>query len=243
MDSRGTLRRERTHALTQSHSHEHAHTRADTHRLHKHTETHAYTRAHTPKPTRKTQGCTRNHAPAGSNLQLYFVIFAVMSLSPSLFIHDAMPTSTHSRASTCMHARSGSCTHSTCVHVLVRVCAHAFPRVSIGVPWGCSGTLLGTSETGGIHSSAVAGGRPRCVFGRVAAGVTWKLVIASTPWAERESHTTVIDAAGNFYLIGGDGDNDIFFGDVWESIGRGACRTGGVLQGGSGFGLCACVCI
>ncbi len=68
-------------------------------------------------------------------------------------------------------------------------------------------------------------------------------MIASTPWAERESHTTVIDAAGNFYLLGGDGDNDILFGDVWESIGRGACRTGGVLHGGSGFGLCACVCI
>jgi hypothetical protein len=59
------------------------------------------------------------------------------------------------------------------VHVRVRVCAHAFPRASISVPWGCSGALLGTSETGGIHSSAVAGGRPRVPSAVVVCSAAW----------------------------------------------------------------------
>jgi hypothetical protein len=39
----------------------------------------------------------------------------------------------------------------------------------------------------------------------LAAGVTWTLVIASAPWATRQGHTSVIDAAGAIYVIGGIG--------------------------------------
>jgi hypothetical protein len=38
------------------------------------------------------------------------------------------------------------------------------------------------------------------------------------PWAARTAHTTVIDAAGNIYLMGGGGgagNNPIGYNDVW----------------------------
>ncbi len=60
----------------------------------------------------------------------------------------------------------------------------------------------------------------------VAAGATWKLVIASAPWGVRGSHTTVIGAAGAIYVIGG-GDNWKNFNDVWVSTDGGADWTGG----------------
>jgi hypothetical protein len=59
------------------------------------------------------------------------------------------------------------------------------------------------------------------VIGRsrvVAAGATWRLVIASAPWAARLGHTSVIDAAGAIYVIGGVNDRDrTDFKDVWVS--------------------------
>jgi hypothetical protein len=57
----------------------------------------------------------------------------------------------------------------------------------------------------------------------VAAGVTWRLVIASAPWAARYTLTSVIDAAGAIYIIGG--DNGTLYKDVWASTDGGAERT------------------
>ncbi len=67
--------------------------------------------------------------------------------------------------------------------------------------------------TSGIYSSAATGGRPRLRVrfalvssvgrARSAAGVTWSLVIASAPWGARAKHTSVVDAAGAVYVIGG----------------------------------------
>ena len=54
----------------------------------------------------------------------------------------------------------------------------------------------------------------------VAAGVTWTCVIADAPWPARHAHTTVIDAAGAIYVIGGSGD--AYYNDVWKSTDRGA---------------------
>ncbi len=62
--------------------------------------------------------------------------------------------------------------------------------------------------------------------------MTWTLVIASAPWAARYSHTSVIDAAGAIYVIGGEGYNatgeygsDTYYSDVWKSANGGAERT------------------
>ncbi len=61
-----------------------------------------------------------------------------------------------------------------------------------------------------------------------AAGATWRLVIASAQWAGRWHHTSVIDAAGAIYVIGGQGGGLFFDGtatyyqDVWASTDGGA---------------------
>ncbi len=59
-------------------------------------------------------------------------------------------------------------------------------------------------------------------FARGAAGVTWGLRTASAPWAGRYGHTTVIDAAGAIYVIGGNHGTDFYFNDVWASTDGGA---------------------
>ena len=67
------------------------------------------------------------------------------------------------------------------------------------------------------------------------AGVTWSMAAVFTPWAARSGHTTVIDAAGTMYLIGGNGDYGNL-NDVWSSADKGANRrrgTPGGTQGGT----------
>jgi hypothetical protein len=51
---------------------------------------------------------------------------------------------------------------------------------------------------------------------RVAAGVTWTSRTPSAPWAAREGHTSVIDAAGAIYVIGSY-DGGTYFNNVWAS--------------------------
>ncbi len=88
-------------------------------------------------------------------------------------------------------------------------------------------------------------GRARARF---AAGVTWTCRTASAPWAARSDHTSVVDAAGAIYVIGGRVGNGIYYNDVWASTdggarpdsvgwgGRGGTRggTGGTLGGTNG---------
>jgi hypothetical protein len=59
-------------------------------------------------------------------------------------------------------------------------------------------------------------------FARLAAGVTWRLVIANAPWAARYFHTSVIDAAGAIYVLGGYGGGTAYLSDVWKSTDGGA---------------------
>ncbi len=68
-----------------------------------------------------------------------------------------------------------------------------------------------------------ATGRARA---RSAAGVTWTCRTASAPWARRFGHTSVVDAAGAIYVIGGYG-----FSDIWASTDGGA-RPDSVKGGG-----------
>ncbi len=132
------------------------------------------------------------------------------------------------------------------------------------------GRCVCTAVTGGINSSA---GRA-CAFvfgaiGRVsrapAAGVTWASRTLKAPWAGRAGHTTVIDAAGAIYVLGGVGggiyadESNVCSShrlqDVWASTDggaraglrqRGVVRVGtsGVLRGTTGLcGATVCVCL
>ena len=56
----------------------------------------------------------------------------------------------------------------------------------------------------------------------VAAGATWRVVIANAPWAVRRSHTTVIDAAGAIYVLGGSDGVTTNYNDVPVSTDGGA---------------------
>jgi hypothetical protein len=52
--------------------------------------------------------------------------------------------------------------------------------------------------------------------------VSWALVIARAPWAARVAHTSVVDAAGAIYVIGGTKGGSILYQDVWISTDKGA---------------------
>ncbi len=55
------------------------------------------------------------------------------------------------------------------------------------------------------------------------AGITFTNRTLKAEWAEREGLTSVVDAAGAIYVIGGSGDTDYaFFQDVWASTDGGA---------------------
>jgi hypothetical protein len=64
-----------------------------------------------------------------------------------------------------------------------------------------------------------------------AAGVSWTSRTTSAPWAARYHHTSVVDAAGAIYVIGG----GTHLQDVWASTDGGArpdsVRGGGVVRG------------
>jgi hypothetical protein len=75
----------------------------------------------------------------------------------------------------------------------------------------------------------------------LAAGITWTSRTLKAPWAGRSYHTTVVDAAGAIYVIGGYGST--YYQDVWvstdggarpDSCGDGREGTQGVL-GGLGY--------
>jgi hypothetical protein len=105
----------------------------------------------------------------------------------------------------------------------------------------------GTAGTGGIDSSACAARAATFAFAFVpsvgspalAAGVTWTSRTTSAPWAARWGHTSVIDAAGAIYVLGGfNGESggvytvyEGSYNDVWISADGGADRTrAGVLK-------------
>ncbi len=59
----------------------------------------------------------------------------------------------------------------------------------------------------------------------LAAGVTWTCRTSNAPWGARYWHTSVIDAAGAIYVIGGYGDGIGYLQDVWVSTDGGADRA------------------
>jgi hypothetical protein len=97
-----------------------------------------------------------------------------------------------------------------------------------------------TAVTGGIYSSARAARCGRaCVvsFGATgrarasasaATGITWTSRTTGAPWAARSDHTSVIDAFGAIYVIGGIGrdyPDYTYYRDVWASTDEVPNRT------------------
>ncbi len=136
-----------------------------------------------------------------------------------------------------------------CVFVCSPICVRARARLCVRV------CVYRSAGTGGIHSTA--GGRrgppvplvpPAGCRARSAAGVTWTSRTASAGWAARAYHTSVVDAAGAIFVIGGGGFTGYggtFFQDVWASTDGGAqarlgqrgrsVGTRGVLRGTRGY--------
>ena len=54
------------------------------------------------------------------------------------------------------------------------------------------------------------------------AGAMWRCRTASAQWAGRGGHTSVVDAAGAIYVIGGFGVTGTYYRDMWESTDGGA---------------------
>ncbi len=56
------------------------------------------------------------------------------------------------------------------------------------------------------------------------AGATWTNRTLAAPWVARYAHTSVVDATGAIYVLGGSGYSDGFtdFQDVWASTDGGA---------------------
>ncbi len=72
------------------------------------------------------------------------------------------------------------------------------------------------------------------VDARLAAGVTWISRTTSAEWAARYGHTSVIDAAGAIYVIGGwSGAGGNRYNDVWASTDGGVRpdSVGGLVMG------------
>jgi hypothetical protein len=71
----------------------------------------------------------------------------------------------------------------------------------------------------------------------LAAGVSWTCRTHKAPWAARLSHTSVVDAFGAIYVIGGNDGGDWYL-DVWVSTDGGSrpdsAGWSGVLRGYSG---------
>ena len=70
-----------------------------------------------------------------------------------------------------------------------------------------------------------------------AAGRTFISRTLKAEWAARNRHTTVVDAAGAIYVIGGNGGSGTYLKDVWASTDGGArpdCVSGVVVEGTPG---------
>ncbi len=101
--------------------------------------------------------------------------------------------------------------------------------------------------TGDIYGSAHNGRPAARLLLRRAAGVSWTNRTLKAPWAGRDGHSTVIDAAGAIYVIGGYNvgttryqDDYIYFNDVLVSTDGGAQPDSvgggpGILRGTKGL--------
>ncbi len=124
------------------------------------------------------------------------------------------------------------------LHLRARVCCER-----VRAPRGCMRPATAWRRLAVIIARPAprVGGRARVVAVRchrpgsraLAAGVTWTCRTASAEWAARWFHTSVVDAAGAIYVIGGNYGNTNFH-DVWASTDGGA--RAGLGREGNGQG-------
>ncbi len=96
--------------------------------------------------------------------------------------------------------------------------------VHLGAEWALWGpaVLIARPAAGG-RACAVAARCDRLKVSRAfAAGRTFSNRTLKAGWAARLGHTSVIDAAGGIFVIGGVGDGKTFYQDVWVSTDGGA---------------------
>ncbi len=102
---------------------------------------------------------------------------------------------------------------SVCVCVCMYMYMHRFKHVRICMRL-CRDRTTSCNATGFFA-------RPSSALS-CAAGVTFIARTLSAPWAGRYSHTSVIDAAGAIYVLGGLGSGATRFQDAWVSTDGGA---------------------
>jgi hypothetical protein len=139
-------------------------------------------------------------------------------------------------ARACVFCRSFGKHLRACVCVCACVCG-ATACVCLGAEWALWGPA--------VFIARPAAARARLRFGaigfrcraRSAAGVTWTSRTTSAGWAGRLRHTSVVDAAGAIYVIGG--TSNTVYKDVWVSTDGGArpYSVGGVVGGYTGWVL------
>jgi hypothetical protein len=88
-------------------------------------------------------------------------------------------------------------------------------------PWRRLAVFIDRRLTRGGHVCVFAFVPSAACRTRSVAGITWTCRTANAPWAARARHTTVIDAAGAIYVIGGVGSGPDY-NDVWVSTDGGA---------------------
>jgi hypothetical protein len=179
----------------------------------------------------------------------YVLHFSRQGFAPVCACVCVRPCVLHAFACVCaslllrVHVSGGLCVNArACARAHLRLRAFLSENLSAGVDRACvsvqrpfAGTLAAR------RGPAVVIARLRradghvcvcicvCVIGRVirvAAGVTFTSRTTSAPWGERHGHTTVIDAAGAIYVIGGyDTGPGTLYRDVWASTDGGADRS------------------
>ena len=113
-----------------------------------------------------------------------------------------------------------------CVSVL-HICLCVL-HMRVWVQRRCAGTLVARRGPAVFIAQPAPRGRPAVLraalaigrFACVHAGVTWTSRTTSAPWAARNGHTSVVDAAGAIYVIGG--YSATYYRDVWASTDGGA---------------------
>jgi hypothetical protein len=138
------------------------------------------------------------------------------------------------------HFRASVCV-CVCECVCVCVCVCLAAARTLFVAHRATGRSIARPAT--VRAACV---RAYCVchrpVARVAAGAMWTNRTPSAPWAARAGHTTVIDAAGAIYVLGGSDGGSTYYNDVLVSTDGGADRTGlpwGTRAWGMGYsGVC-----
>jgi hypothetical protein len=147
----------------------------------------------------------------------------------------------------CARTRVRTCA-LLCLHAFVCACERVLPFRRQGIfahvcvcacAWRRRAVLIARPAAPGGRACAVAVRCDRLKVSRAsAAGVTWTSRTTSAPWDPRHSHTSVVDAAGAIYVIGGYGGNggqDVWVstdGGAWAELGQG--WSGGRLVGAQG---------